>query len=310
MRLGRIIPAEMFDGCLASFSSIKPTTFRVNTLIGDIAQTRAELVDDGFDLEPIHWFEDTFIVDDRQRRALTETAAFHEGRIYIQNLSSMVAPMVLAPQPGETILDLAAAPGGKTLQIAAMMNGEGRLVAVDAVKNRYHRLKANLARGGASKVETYLMDGRFAGRRWPELFDRVLLDAPCSSEARFTRLDSQSWNHWSIRKIKECAYKQKGLLRAALQALKPGGELVYCTCSFSPEENELVIESQLRHYHGALEILSIEAPVPNVVAGLTLWGKRGLPTEMSRTVRILPDEMMDGFFICKITKKQSILATF
>jgi 16S rRNA (cytosine1407-C5)-methyltransferase len=109
----------------------------------------------------------------------------------------MLAPLALAPRPGETVLDLAAAPGGKTLQLAALMQNSGRLSAVEAVKGRFFRLRANLERGGVTNARTFLMDGRAVGRKCPEMFDRVLLDAPCSSEARFSRLDPRSWAHWS-----------------------------------------------------------------------------------------------------------------
>ena len=124
-------------------------------------------------------------------------------------------------KPEESVLDLAA--GGKTLQMACMMNNQGALSAVEPVKNRFFKLKANLEQQGASFVKTYLTDGRTVGGKCPERFDRVLLDAPCSSESRFTQLNPDSWSHWSIKKVKEVARKQKKLLMSALYSLKPGG---------------------------------------------------------------------------------------
>ncbi|MCI0396921.1 MAG: RsmB/NOP family class I SAM-dependent RNA methyltransferase [Chloroflexi bacterium] len=301
-RLAAVLPGDALEGCLATFASQKPTAFRANTLKAGVAEVRAELEGQGLALTPVSWYPEAFLVDQGQRRALTESAAFYDGRIYIQNLSSMLAPLVLDPQPGEAVLDLAAAPGGKTLQLAAMMANDGRLVAVEAVKGRYYRLKANLQQYGATMVEAYLMDGRAAGRRWPQVFDRVLLDAPCSSEARFSQLEPESWAHWSTRKVKESAHKQKGLLQAAVYALRPGGTLVYCTCSFSPEENEVAVHALLRKFGPALEIEPISLPLDNVRPGLTEWEGKALHPDLAHSVRILPTEVMDGFYLCKLKK--------
>jgi len=243
----------------------------------------------------VPWCAEAFVVAPEQRRALTETTAFADGRIYIQNLTSMLAPLVLAP-----------APGGKTLQLAALMENRGRLSAVEAVKGRFFRLCANLERGGVENARTFLMDGRAVGRKCPEMFDRVLLDAPCSSEARFTRLDPASWEHWSLRKVREAARKQKGLLEAALRSLKVGGTLVYCTCSFSPEENELIVESVLRRFPDALQVERIELPLSNLQPGLDAWCGKGLQPDLVRCQRVLPDGLMDGFFLCRLRKVATV----
>ncbi len=301
-RLTAIVPAEQLAACLASFAQPKPPTLRLNPLRGAPADTHAELLAQGFDLTSIAWLPEAYSIPLEQRRALTETAAFYAGRFYLQDLSSMAAAYALEPMPDQAVLDLAAAPGGKTLQLAALMQGQGRLVAVEAIKRRFFHLKANLAQHGAPDVETWLMDGRAAGRRWPNQFDRILLDAPCSSEARFTRLDPQSWAHWSRRKIKECAHKQQGLLHAALHALKPGGALLYCTCSFAPEENEEVIHHQLRYFGLAVQITPLPIALPHVQPGLTHWAGQTLNPALIHAARLLPDATRDGFFMCRLVK--------
>lgn len=301
-RLAAIVPPEHWAICLASFEQPKPPTLRLNPLRGAPAETHAELMAQGFHLTPVPWLPDAYIAPAGQRRALTESAAFYAGRFYLQDLSSMAAAYALAPAPGDVVLDLAAAPGGKTLQLAALMQGQGRLVAVEAIKGRFFHLKANLAQHGAAGVETWLMDGRAAGRRWPAQFDRILLDAPCSSEARFTRLAPQSWAHWSRRKIKECAHKQQGLLHAALHALKPGGVLLYCTCSFAPEENEAVIHHQLRYFGPTVQIEPLPITLPYVQPGLTYWAGQALNPDLSHAVRLLPDATRNGFFMCRLVK--------
>jgi NOL1/NOP2/sun family putative RNA methylase len=306
-RLRRIVPADRWDRCLASFAAEKPTAFRVNVLKAAVAEVQDELERAGFRPRQVDWLEGAFLVDPAERRRLTETAAVAEGRIYIQNLSSMVATMVLAPQPGEHVLDLAAAPGSKTLQMAAMMQNRGRIAAVDVVRTRMFKLRANLRRAGVTIAKTYLTDGRTVGRKTPERFDRVLLDAPCSSEARFRQRDPGSWRHWGLRKIRESARKQKGLLRSALMSLKPGGTLLYCTCSFAPEENERIVHGVLVQMHEAVEIEPIGLPLANVEPGLTHWDGEDLHPDLAGTVRILPDQEMDGFYLSKLAKRQTTL---
>ena len=301
-RLAEILPRDRFGGCLESFSQLKPTSFRVNRLRTTEEGLLEELESEGFGLTRIPWSSGVFPIDPDQRRQLTDSAAFSEGRIYIQGLSSMLAPLVLDPRPGETVLDLAAAPGGKTLQMAAMMENRGRISAVESVRGRFFRLKANLERHGATLVRGYLMDGRAVGAKVPERFDRVLLDAPCSSEARFTTRDKASWAHWSLKKIKESARKQKRLLDSAIRSLKPGGTLLYCTCSFAPEENEMILDGQLRRYQGQLSIEPLELPLDNIQPGLVEWRGKTLNEDLVGAVRILPTSEMDGFFLCRLRK--------
>lgn len=305
-RLGRIVPPDQRERCLASFSAEKPTAFRVNTLKAATIDVRDELARSGFCLAPVDWLDGAFTVDPAQRRSLTETAAVAEGRIYLQNLSSMAAPMVLGPRAGEQVLDLAAAPGSKTLQMAAMMQNQGQIAAVEVVKARMFILDDNLRRHGVTIVRTYLTDGRTVGRKTPERFDRVLLDAPCSGEARFDRRDPGSWQYWSLRKIRESARKQIGLLRSAVLSLKLGGTLLYCTCSFAPEENEGVVHRVLEQMGEVLDVEPVELPFAPTQPGLTHWDGKDLHPDLAGSVRILPDGQMDGFYLCKLTKRKSM----
>ena len=302
-RLAEIVPSAEYLSVLATFALPKPTTFRINTLKTTIEACRTSLEAQGFELSPIEWYDHAFAIPHEQKRALTESAEFYNGHIYIQNLASMTAPLSLAPQAGETILDLAAAPGGKTTQLADLMHNQGHIKAVEVVKDRYYRLKANLTQHGATIVQPHLMDGRAAGNRWPSLFDRILLDAPCSSEGRFTQLDPKSWQHWNLRKVQECAHKQKRLLQAAIHTLKKGGKLLYCTCSFAPEENEVVIHHILRKFGDEIEIRPIPLDLPRTQHGLTTWGKKTLHPDLIHATRLLPTEMRDGFFLCLLAKK-------
>lgn len=306
-RLRRIVPETHFAACWASFARPMATAFRVNRLKANVDAVDAELARAGFSLRPLSWKADAFSIPDEQRRALTESAAFAEGRLYIQNPSSMIPPIALDPQPGEEVLDLAAAPGGKTLHMAEMMNNRGRIGAVEAVRKRFFRLRDNLQRGGAEIVQTYLKDGASVWRQCPERFDRVLLDAPCSGEGLFQLANPQSFAYWSEKKIAEMARKQRRLLYSAIQSLKPGGALVYSTCTFAPEENEMVVQHALEQFGSALEVADIEVDINAMQPGLTAWQKAVFDTSLQRARRIVPDGVMEGFFICKLQKKTSTL---
>jgi 16S rRNA (cytosine1407-C5)-methyltransferase len=141
-----------------------------------------------------------------------------DGRLYPQSPSSWLPVLLLDPRPGEEILDLAAAPGGKSLHIAARMGNRGRLACVEAIRDRFFRLRGNLERGDMKIAATYLKDGRGVGAAVPGRFDRVLLDAPCSSEALLRPQDADSSRHWSLHKVHEAAHKQRGLIVSALLA--------------------------------------------------------------------------------------------
>ena len=251
--------------------------------------------------EAVPGLDDVFSVDAIVRETVTRHEGARRGWLYPLNPSSLLAVEALAPRPGEEVLDLAAAPGGKTVALAARMRNTGRIAAVEAVKGRFHRLRANLMRCGVCNAQLYLADGRAIGRKVPDRFDRVLLDAPCSSEARIRLDDAATHAHWKPRKIREASAKQAGLLRSAYRALKPGGRLVYCTCSFAPEENELVVSRLLRAEPGA-DLEPMDFPDVPKSAGLVEWRGRGCDARVARAVRVVPDDLWDGFFVCRIRK--------
>ncbi|MEO1495587.1 MAG: RsmB/NOP family class I SAM-dependent RNA methyltransferase [Planctomycetota bacterium] len=263
----------------------------------------AELAELGVSATPAALLPEAATISPADKAAVTESFAVAEGRLYVQNLSSMLAPLVLDPRPGETVLDLAAAPGGKTLHLAARMRLEGELAAVEPVRERFFKLKANLARCGAGDfVRTFTHDGRDIGRKTPGRFDAVLLDAPCSSEARFDARDPRTFAYWGPRKLAESARKQKALLRSALDATRPGGRVLYCTCSLAPEENELVVAHTLKRLGDAVALEPVSPPLDSVRPGVASWSGKALPQSVVDTVRVVPNDRLAGFYLALFRK--------
>ena len=208
-RLRKIIPPQKWDEIANTFTEPRPTTFRVNTL--KVGATHASPLQEklehlGFRLEKVSWYADAFILKSGRLRDLQETKFYKNGEIYVQNLSSMLPPLVLDPQPGERVLDLTAAPGSKTTQIACLMKGEGEILANDNNQIRFFKLKANLElqvgarsprpEGGETpplQIQMMMRPGELFGRDFPESFDRILLDAPCSAEGRFLTTEPASY---------------------------------------------------------------------------------------------------------------------
>jgi len=302
-RLKDIVPEGRLEAVLGALDAPRAVAFRVNRLRSGAEPVLQELRETGIACRPApEWFPDAWLVNARDRTGLTHSRPASEGRLYVQNLSSMLPPLLLAPRPGEEVLDLCAAPGSKTTQLAVLMENRGRIAAVEAVRPRFHRLRANLRQQGVTIARTYLADGRGIGRKTPGRFDRVLLDAPCSSEAGIRRARPETWSTWSPRKIREQARKQVRLLGSAAEALRPGGRLVYSTCTFAPEENEAVVQAVLDRHDGRLRVVPVTLPFPNVQPGLSGWSGHRFDPALRGAVRVLPDGVMEAFFVCVLEK--------
>lgn len=301
-RLKTIIPDGDYERVIRSFETDKPITFRINhgrskeETLNTISQT-------GLQVEEVPWYDRAYIVrSEAGKEGIKQLEA--QEMVYRQGLSSMLVPVVLSPQPGETVLDACAAPGSKTTQMAQMMQDTGEIVAVEGVKQRLYKLKAVVKLQGVNNVKTVLMDARKYRPRDTE-FDKILVDAPCSSEGRFNTADKKSFAYWSVRKIREMRKKQKGILLNTSRLLKPGGVLIYSTCTFAPEENEQVVDWFLKKSKGAFTVEEIQ---PAEFAGLESypavghWGDMTFTPEVARCLRILPSDCMDGFFITKFRR--------
>lgn len=266
---------DVIKGC----ESARPTTFRVNTLKATAQEAESELIG-AVTLEK-SLLPDAYIVTGGQEK-LRETDAYKSGKIYIQSLSSMLPPFALDPRAGESILDMAAAPGGKTTQMAAMSGGNAAITACEKSPVRAERLKYNIAKQGAGRVFVMTKDASALDRGF--VFDKILLDAPCSGSG------TSGAGAFSERLLEGCMRTQKRLLSKAWELLKKGGTLVYSTCSVLPCENGEMLKSVIGD---TAEYIDISHIVP---ADARLLG--GAPA----TVTICPDDLYEGFFVAALRK--------
>lgn len=224
------------------------------------------------------------------------------GYFYVQELSSMMPPLALEPDKRDIILDMCAAPGSKTTEIAAMMENQGTIIANDVRIDRLKALNANLERCGVSNVIVTRMNGITLCQKLVKsgfFFDKILVDAPCSGEGTI-RSSPETLRMWNLNMIKRLAGMQKRLLSAALESLKPNGIVIYSTCTHAPEENEMVIDFALKNFN--VKIQDMRLPL-KTREGITEWQGSKLSPELKNCARIWPqDNDSEGFFIAKLRK--------
>jgi len=273
----------------------KEFSFRINRHKSDLEAVE-ELREEGYNPKKVDWSEYVYTLPIEDRKKVTKSKPYTANKIYIQNLSSIIAANSLDVGENDWVLDLAAAPGGKSLIFSEKAK---KVSAVEPDKKRFFRMKRNFKEHGAKNIQTYNKDGRFVYKATGEMFDKVFLDAPCSSEAHIDLKEGITW--WNLKRVKRFSKLQKELIISAFEALKPGGEMIYATCTFSPEENEEVIDFLLSRYNNA-EVVEVELPISNVQKGITKWEGKEYNPEVQKCVRILPKDAYSGFFFTKIKK--------
>lgn len=299
--LYRVFPVHDADRIIRGFAKRRRVTLRANTLKTTIDEVLSELAREGAKCQRVSWYKDALIVTNKREQDIEPLQIYAEGKIYLQSLSSMIPPLVLSPQPGEVILDIAAAPGSKTTQIAALMQNKGKIVAAEIDRVRAERLMFNLDRQGVRIAEVRIRDGVAVADELPESFDRVLVDAPCSGEGLFMAGQPDTYRPWSKQACKRSMISQRRLLDAAARALKPGGTMVYSTCTLNPYENELMIEEFLRR-NREFAVLPIHLEVQGWSPALEEVDGRRLPPELGHTRRVFPSELMEGFYVALLRK--------
>jgi NOL1/NOP2/sun family putative RNA methylase len=223
------------------------------------------------------------------------------GLYYLQDPSAMAPAELLNPQPGERVLDLAAAPGGKTTHLAARMQGQGLLVANEIKDKRLGHLAFNVERWGAGNVAITNETPERLADHFGAFFDRVLVDAPCSGEGMF-RKDMGARQDWSIGMVEGCSIRQRNILRVATRLVRPGGYLLYSTCTFAPEEDEAIIRGLLEE-HPEFEVVQARL-FPGFMPGQPDWLADGSTSSgLEAAVRLFPHRIQgEGHFACLLRR--------
>ena len=275
------------------------TSIRINTLKSSAGVVLHRLQAKGITLEEVPWLSDGYHADfnGASPGALLEHML---GFYYVQGVPSMTAVVALDPQPGDTVLDLAAAPGGKTTHIAQMMQNKGMFIAIEQDRQRMASLQSNIIRCGATNTMVLRGDAKKLDNL-PFEPDKILLDAPCSGEGLIP-LDPTRKTSKTMADIRFCATREDEMLEAAVSVLADGGTIVYATCSIAPEENEYIVDDILKR-HPEIEIVQI--PVDFGSPGYSEPYGVKLNESLKLARRFLPHlHGTEGFFICKMMKRE------
>jgi len=272
---------------------------RVNTLKISVADFLARTAQYGWRLTPVPWCAEGFWIErDDESLPLGSVAEHLSGLFYIQEASSMlpVTALFAAAPDAQQVMDMAAAPGSKTTQLAALMHNRGAILANEYSASRVKVLHANISRCGVSNVALTHFDGRVFGAALPEQFDAILLDAPCSGEG-VVRKDADALRNWTLASTEAIAATQRDLIDSAFHALRPGGVLIYSTCTLNTIENQQVIAWLLARYPDAIEILSLQDLFAGAEAALTPEGY----------LHVFPHRFdSEGFFVARLRKTASV----
>lgn len=259
-------------------------TFRINTLNTNKEEIQTILKQEKIEYDEVSWNKDAIVLKNVTEQDIKKLEIYNEGKIYLQSLSSMLPVIILQPNEKENILDMTAAPGGKTTQIAAYTKNKAFITATEKNKIRLQRLEYNVKKQGVKNINIMQEDSRKLSNYFS--FDRILLDAPCSGSGTENVFSEKFTEELINRSIKT----QEELLVKALSILKSGGEMVYSTCSILKDENENVLRKVLKKFNA--EIVPIEK-IENIPC---------LPVIMDGTLCVCPSDLYEGFFVAKIRK--------
>lgn len=274
------------------------SSVRLNPLRGDVAVTEAELRALGVELEPIAWAPHCFHLRS-DKAVVVASPAFAEGRVFLQNASSFVPPVALDPQPGDRVLDVCAAPGGKSAHLAAMVANDAELHLNDAL--RADKLAEIVALLGVRAAAITRHPGQYIDKFVEGTFRRILLDAQCGGEGMLDLRHAKALQFWSLARIRKYHHLQRSMLQAAWRLLEPGGTLVYSTCTFAPEENEGALSAFLQHRPEA-RVVPLELDLPGRRPAVLKWEGEVFAPALRGAVRLAPTEDFEGFFVCKLQK--------
>ena len=275
---------------LEGYSQKRPITLRTNTLKSNIDDMKTVFDNLDISYQEVSWYEDALILENISEEQIKNLEIYQNGEIYLQSLSSMIPPLVLSPKENENILDMAAAPGGKTTQMLALSDNKAYITACEKNKIRAERLQYNLNKQGANRVNVMIKDARQLDDFFS--FDKILLDAPCSGSGTISIFDKKLETTFTEDLVNRSSKVQLALLKKAITLLKPGHEMVYSTCSILVKENEEILKKFIDTKK--IEIVPIDlSSFKDAIL---------LPVRIEGTLCICPSELYEGFFVAKIRK--------
>ncbi len=280
-----------------------PKTMRCNTLKTSPEKLKEKLEEKGWKIsQPYKIAPEIMAVENLGPGEFGKSYEHLLGYYYIQEISSMMPMLALQPKENDLLLDLCASPGSKTTQAAALMNNKGTIIANDVNIGRIAILAANTERVGATNIIITRHDAVQLCQKLKKInfnFDKILLDVPCSGEGNI-RSNPATFKMWNKKIIEKLSRMQRKIAESAIPSLKEGGELIYSTCTHSPEENELNVQYLVENFD--LEIVESQLPI-KTRPGLVEWQGKKLDEKMKFAHRIYPqDNNTEGFFLCKMKK--------
>lgn len=277
------------NSILEGLTKSRKTTIRVNTIKTSMTEIKEILEKEEISFKEVPWNDFALIIENADENRIRKLQIYNNGEIYMQSLSSMIPPIVLNPQANESILDMAAAPGGKTTEMACLSNNQAMITACEKNKIRCDKLKYNLEKQGANRVTIMQEDARKLSDFFK--FDKILLDAPCSGSGTINITDSNLEKYFSKELYIRAIKTQKELLEKAAKIVKIGGEIVYSTCSILKDENEKIVQNILNKNN--FEIVPINMNITEIPI---------LPTTIEGTLCVCPTKIYEGFYVAKIKK--------
>ena len=278
---------EEYQKIVNGYNSNRPVTIRINTIKTTKENILKELDNNNISYEEVSWYSNALILKNTTEEVIRELNIYKEGHIYLQSLSSQLPPLFLEPKENDQILDMTAAPGGKTTEIAALADNKVMITATEKNKQRYERLKYNLEKQGVKRATVIQKDARYLDDFFS--FDKILLDAPCSGSGTLTE---NSMNNFSMELLERINVTQEELLTKALKLIKKDGYIIYSTCSILKDENEKLLQKFIDKKQ--IEIIPLDLSNYNNLPTLK--------TTIEGTLCLYPDELYEGFFIAKIRK--------
>lgn len=285
---------EEYSDFISGYDNDNYYSLRVNTLKADKEEFYKENL---FSLSPVDWCSTGFYYDNATRPG--RHPYHHAGVYYIQEASAMAPARAAETQPGDKVLDLCAAPGGKSSQAAAALMGTGLLVSNEIVASRAKILSGNMERMGVKNAIVTNHSPRELEKHFPFFFDKIIVDAPCSGEGMFRKEEAVA-GEWSQRQVLVCANRQGHILESAAKMLAPGGKIIYSTCTFSPEENEMMVAQFMENHP---EFITVRPQIYNYFSpGRPQWAD-GNPA-LADTMRLFPHKLKgEGHYVAVLQKE-------